>query len=128
MTADLISRLEAAENGSRELDQEIALALGYTIKGIGYLNERTCFAPDGGEIGRIPVYTGSLDAVLKLVPEGWTWSVLFRPMVDNPPYRGSVADGHFGYVMGMEKAHATAVAKTPALALCIAALKAKAAQ
>lgn len=62
----LIARLEVAKEGSRELDRDIALAVGWYPTGI---EEIGCFfdpATGGlrGEIHEAPHYTTSLDAAL----------------------------------------------------------------
>ncbi|WP_376960134.1 hypothetical protein ABNQ39_20700 [Azospirillum sp. A26] len=62
----LISRLEAAEGPSRELDRIIGSAMGYPPQPI-----------DGGVdaniawMGGLPHFTASIDQALTLVPEGW---------------------------------------------------------
>lgn len=63
-------------------------------------------------------YTTSLDAALTLVPNGWGWHVRH----DN--------DGNYGHCLypGLNVSPGAAVAATPPLALCLAALKARAAQ
>lgn len=103
--AALIERLEKAEAGTFALDREIAEAVGW----------------QGMEKGRrLPCYTTSIDAALTLVPEGWTsWEVgsragktRFRAEVSRLP-ENHIEDAVIGH------------ARAPALALCIAALRAK---
>lgn len=97
---ELIARLEAASEGSRELDKSIAITVG------------TYQAPDRGDpYGSWLRYTSSLDAALTLVPE-------FCFVKTSP--RGATA-GCNGHIC----ATTAATAPTPALALCIAALKAR---
>lgn len=66
MTAlsDLIARLEAAKEGSRELDRKIAFAVNWN----GFQNEDQIYKENADDI---PNWTQSLDAALTLVPEGW---------------------------------------------------------
>jgi hypothetical protein len=94
--AELIARLEAAAEGSRELDAAIAVAV---------------FGGGSHDPGTAPHFTTSLDAALTLVPEGRGW--LMR----------SVGGRGFAAISNAGEA---SQAKTPALALCIAALKARA--
>ena len=68
MHNDLAARVEAASGPDRELDAEVALAIGWTdISGAGFVGiwER----PYGGMI-KLPAFTASLDAAMMLVPEG----------------------------------------------------------
>lgn len=97
---ELIERLKSASTADRELDQAIHIALeGNTV---------------------VPAYTGSLDAARQTVPAGIYWMVglgkrseaeplggaaTFRPMEDDPMTIGEHAE--------------------PAIALCIAGLKAR---
>lgn len=108
--ADLIAKLETAEGPSRELDFAIAAAVGWPD------------APYSKQHARR--YTESTDAALTLVPEGWQWKVGFQKtlaekatpiaMVYAPDKTGAFDERLRAYV-----------AATPALALCIAALKAR---
>jgi hypothetical protein len=104
---DLIAKLEAATEGSRELDAEINGAL---------FGKRLARPVDVA--GGPPQYTTSLDAALSLVPEGYAFSVTdgarnranvwkLSPIKEIPP----------PYSKGA----------TPALALVIAALRARSA-
>lgn len=97
---ELIARLEAAEGADRELDVEIWRAVGSST-----------------ELRFRPEYTASIDAALTLVPEECLWRI---------GHEGDDSPGHFLAVampLGPQ-VHATAI--TPALALCMAALKARA--
>lgn len=100
---DLIERLEKAAAPDRELDNLIWFWLGQPL-------------PD--DCADCPArYTASLDAALTLVPEGHYWSFDSRGCAivcaDQPP-----SEIH-GDCLGH---------KSPAIALCIAALKARAAK
>ena len=97
---ELIAALERAEGPSRELDAHI-------------------WKSDGCRVAPVPRYTSSLDAALTLVPEGEAWLVGWDDenhanvfVLPSPTSRPT------GY-------HAQGAA-TPAIALCIAALKARA--
>lgn len=99
----LIEQLESAAEGSRALDAQIASQHG----GFGGMGYETWDAIEAD----CPHYTTSLDAALTLVPEGREWSVTY--LWDGRC--GGTCDGH----------HADFKGATPALALCIAALKAR---
>lgn len=124
MLEDLISRLEKAEAGSPALDREInrVLSPDHTKPwmGPGYWYDDST---QPGQNERYRPYTTSIDAALTLVPDEWTaWEVAsrggkrkFRAEVSrlrDPSDYGS-EEGEYGH------------ASTPALAICIAALKAR---
>lgn len=75
-----------------------------------------------------PHYSSSIDSALTLVPEGWRWRVE-RYNTDETKCHAELAQvgqiRDFG--IGI-KCRAQADAKTPAIALCIAALKSREAQ
>lgn len=124
---DLIARLEAATEGSRELSDEVLRAVGWfqTSEDAPGYPDGTLTAwhqPNGGVChGAMPSPTESLDAALTLVPEAFRWGVHndpepagegnFRASVDDMLYDNSI------YEEGL--------AATPALALTIAALRAR---
>lgn len=108
---DLLTRLEAAKEGSRELDK----LMWEFVSDIPY-HEWTPLPPPPR-----PAFTTSLDAITRLIERelpGWSWGV----------FRGL---GHFkGYVrndMHLMPQHAIegAHSSISALALCIAFVKAK---
>ncbi len=135
---ELIEALERAEVGSREMDGEIWWLVDRPAAGCMFRNAATGLPgplpdkiPPG--LGRLavqnnaPAFTTSLDAALTLVPEGWTL-VIARP-------------GHnHGVLVAQWRAEIPrpissgggppwiAFAPTPALALVIAALRARQAQ
>ena len=141
MSESLITKLEQASEGSRELDAAIWETQGYVRKKsrkwhIPTTPEKiyvdTWRTPSGKEIAPFyedggidpddipPHFTTSLDCALTLVPEGWGWLVevwqreeSWAQVVCRP--KGSTKPS--GIFEGAE-------AKSPALALCIAALKA----
>ncbi len=111
--AEVLSQLDAAKEGSRELDRLIWLFLGVEL-----------------EMEQPPFYTTSLDAAASLVPEGYDWEIGTYHLKEGEDW--PVGSGPAGRVMrsatvgqclngdgprweGDEKS-------TPALALCAAAL------
>jgi len=117
---DLIERLEAAMKGSRELDQAIVDYL-YTKLHDEEFALAAC-EDRGNEFGPRPLTT-SLDAALALVPEGWDVQLFIKAKGSKArlkrlrPY--TLIAPMEGY-MGKDR-----LVATPALALCIAALKAR---
>lgn len=116
---DLIERLEKLDGPSREIDDEIAEWVGTSEPRMGGPN------PDGTQWAddwHAPLpYTRSVDAALTLVPDGWRWNTGSQNV-------GDEYDGPVSYCWKPNpKVHVqTARAVNPALALCIAALKARA--
>lgn len=134
MTADLsalIARLEAAEVGSRELDARMWCATeGISFKKMltvkGFPDRQYSFRTSIGDVGLHGLFghppighvTTSLDAALALaerVLPGCGWELYAAYEI-----KGSMK---YGCNLGEED---TAYAFTPALALCIAILRAKA--
>ena len=129
---ELIAKLEAAPEGSRELDAEIVVAINWrpawctASKGglwidrssglrdpavrLNALGRRSIGNPP---IGAYPKFSSSLDAALTLVPEGCAFQVGCE--IDFTPV---------ARVWGHD-IHTDEFAATPALALCIAALKSR---
>ena len=112
---NLIARLEAAEGPSRELDREIAEAVGMELRVRG--STLVFVDTDGSHLMAAPDYTASLDAAVSLVPEGWWW--LLEQWGFAKPDRRQI----FRADLFQPKQEITAHAPIPALALCIAALK-----
>ena len=115
---ELIARLEAATGPDRELDAAIAVQVGIN--------------PDYQGDGRYgcPKFSASLDAALTLVPEGWEWSIsgsgtaaICSCWNDDYAEVFPSTDRKQPRHTPMERWHPKTA--TPALALCIAALKAK---
>lgn len=100
----LIERLEAATEGSRELDAEIASHYG----GLSGMSYETWEAVEA----HAPHYTTSLDAAIQLVREGCAWGV-------------EVRFGRLGSRAWVKPDLPFSEGNTPALALCIAALRAR---
>lgn len=115
--ADLIRRLEEATGPSKELDREIALA--------SYPNEAGIWIDCD--------YTASLDAAVALVPEGWTWTVTSKKGRAIAHMCADYDDDDAPVIwsrrpLGRRPTQAEREAcyvATPALALVIAALKAR---
>jgi hypothetical protein len=114
----LANRCEQATGPDSELDKRLGRAIGWHPAGVdgrllqgdaAWLYENKC-----------PAYTASLDAATMLVPEGCGWSV-HRYASGLRARAGVYIDD------GRDKGHYLNAA-TPALALCSAALRARAAQ
>lgn len=111
----LITELEAAPVGSRELSDKVLLATGWSIGSTGHW-----FTPEHERLGinpQRPSPTESLDAALTLVPEGW--------------FINTANQSNSGWIWGLynpdiQECVANRIEKEPpALALTIAALKAR---
>lgn len=98
MTSDLIERLERATAGNRELDKLIAEFVGHTFG--------------------VPEYTTSIDAALTLVDGFWAVG-----KQEFEPFARILVPNEHGDFIGQRNIEATGA--TPALALCIAALRAR---
>lgn len=113
---DLIERLEKAMEGSRELDEAVAVAVGVPATmtvGDDLIVERR-YVPM-----RCRPYTTSLDAALPLVPDGWAIQMAVCPE------NGAVVRTYWGPIREKSGGEVRARSTTPALALCTAALKAR---
>ncbi len=117
--ADLIAKTEAALEGSPKLNAMIAEALDWTFMSGWALSESYWIAPDDSHHEMPPPWTESLDAALTLVPEGWGWGANQHSGL----CRANVRNESNGETLPLPVG-----APTPALALCIAALKARAAE
>lgn len=101
---ELARRCEEASGPDRELDRDIARAVGAKAS--------------NGHVNIASRYTASIDAALPLVPEGGFWALGWNgPDSGHPKATASV----FTVGGAMEKGSG----ETPALALCAAALRAK---
>ena len=146
---DLIEKLEAAPEGSRAFDNQVALATGWVrltpsevkrrhggwihpsdTRKDGSFNYQTDLdSLHGTDIWRDPLpYTTSIDAALTLVPEGWWISRIYQ---DEDGFEVTLIDpssdegmGTPNYVEAVLMADGNGI-PTIALALCIAALKAR---
>lgn len=128
---DLASRVEAASGADRELDAEIAAAVRYFPRNVGFVWQND-LEPNVPEVGRVtcvtslgtggphyaaPAYTASIDAALTLVPPGLMAAIC---RFSNGKGRAQLHDGRDIGGPGID-----AFAATPALALCAAALRAR---
>lgn len=124
---DIIERLEAVTCDVDTLDEAIATFIGLKHRSRrdsrGRSKGREWFLDSHSGIetwGRCPPYTTSIDAALTLVPEGWQWNI------DNGIHCEDAAHAWLGNNSPQEIVPGTSGdAATPALALCIAALKAR---
>jgi hypothetical protein len=113
----LAERCEKATGPDRELDAEIARAIGWTnVSPVGHGHVGHC---PNHFFGSVPLHTASLDAAMTLVPEGEQWNVASYPWAEHTHKAAAWVGNKRGPVIG---------AATPALALCAAALRARAAQ
>ena len=132
---DLIKRIEAATKGSRELDAEVynttpengRVAMRLPMEkwrgrfDDGWYVVRSDKGAEDKYPERLPHYTTSIDAALTLVPEGaWDWSV-HEYLTSSYQNRALAKVGP-----AVEDRHVHGSGRKPALALCIAALKARA--
>lgn len=128
--AQLISRLEAASEGSRELDAAMFRAIGAPLPDkFANLNLELTWGPDGSAympVGEMqvryepPAYTTSIDAIVALIERklpGW-WV----------QYLGQTTKGWAARIERQGTSLGLFNSTTPALALCIAFLRALQAQ
>ena len=118
----LAERCEQAAGPCASLDFAIALAAGYRFEKAKFEKRKwwrdskgvTCsaLATDGAP----PRFTASLDAAVTLVPEDWTWARFYGGIVECGTENGP--DGSILFERGE--------GISPALALCAAALRARA--
>jgi hypothetical protein len=108
---DLIRRLEEATEGSRELNRLIA--------------EHVHGKPRPPLImGYVPDYTESLDVALTLVPEGWVWSM--STYGRSGGFAAVAPKGWREWEAAEDQGGVEVYGNSPALALAIASLKARA--
>ncbi|WP_316176287.1 hypothetical protein [Bradyrhizobium sp. SZCCHNRI1073] len=107
---ELAERCEKAERPDRGLDAEIHFRIKNGI-GVGCASDA-------------PAFTGSLDAALTLVPEGLSWTT--GQNVHHLYWHTGVNRLNLG-TGAPESVSCSAPTKSPALALCAAALRARAA-
>lgn len=126
---DLAARIEAATEGSRELDAETA---DTTDSVVPCACTGACNPDSLNYLGGCPsvrAYTTSLDAALTLVPEGWSFSVGDLRGYDPPMWRCHLRDHRPQSLTAAGHSHIWKEGNTiagPALAICAAALKARA--
>lgn len=133
--AALIARLEAASEGSRELDKEIGSALGWRYRHVdGYLQYIAgdrWDGPSGVTLGDLPRWSTSLDdALAHVVPEGWVVATISRfdtrasTKVAYPRQATGVQLLHQQRGLIVRGEHVGTTSEDMALALCIASLRA----
>ena len=129
---ELAEHCEKAEGPDRALNALIHEATGREFV-MEYWSEAD--TEPQRNLSYVPTYTASIDAALTLVPEGWDW--LVRNDVNEPTAFANVSRPDANNVLGRwdeerqcftgsGEGHNYADAATPALALCAAALKARA--
>lgn len=125
--AELLERLRVATEGDRDLDAEVAVALGHVIKWktANYTMEQfpaiywKAPHPYAGMCEPCPAFTTSLDAAVALcerVLPGWHWSLHQSQIAQVCPC------DEYGSII--ERLELEEFGRTPALALCIAILSA----
>lgn len=117
--SDLIARLEGASGGSAELDAAIAQIEGHKLMGEFWMEVPNPMEPDYPAVRWVPAYTSSLDCALWLVSEGW-WSISQFAGLTGSGKEAFTAEIHFP-----DREKAWGIQTTPALALCIASLRAR---
>jgi hypothetical protein len=134
----LAERCENATGQDRELDKLIAPHAGWKEAGkLSVMGSKMpAWLPPGksgadNKVLKVPAFTASLDAAMTLVPDGW------EPVIDcgvsrryNRLHRADLWGHETHYDSGGMPFddHEKGDAATPALALCAAALRARAAQ
>lgn len=123
--SDLIKRIEEAEGPCRELDAEITKAANVSLSPCFCTGacdpKHSCYK---GACVTVPAYTSSIDAAVTLVPEECFPSI--SQNVRSGIWRAWVAVSTFDKWNKVKYISKDAVeAKTPALAITIAALKAR---
>lgn len=129
----LIERLEKASGPDRDLDGAIAVAVGPWTERHGLPGPWVSKGPNHA-INEAPHFTASLDAALTLVPEGWIVVSMKNGDLDRKYYdirastKWSVIIARNGHKLEAPSEVLTfpsATHESPAIALCIAALKAR---
>lgn len=126
---EIITRLESAKGADRIADAMIWEAIELPL-----CREPDCL-PDvfvrliarvkgGGDDPECPAYTGSVDAAMSLVPRMWGTTLDQYVLSDEGDHTWRVWLRHVTEADSIHKVFG--VAPTPALAMCIAALKARA--
>jgi hypothetical protein len=126
---ELIALLEAAQEGSRELDRLICESVFNVCADRDDPGPWTSEHPlHGGAVieidapTRVLRYTTSLDAALVLLPAGWVWQVRVAHRNRTPVVRALAFNDRAGMVLASECCEAEA--STAPIAVCIAALRA----
>lgn len=133
---ELIAKLEAASGPDRELDGEVwkvaapeAWERTCSFRGQKYAGHVYTRAKKDVHIKRMaahhsPAYTASIDAALTVVPDGWRYVALVNKEEYPQPFGVTLSEDHRDDLCRLEAAiHTTSLP----IAICIAALKARAA-
>ncbi|GAA4827123.1 hypothetical protein GCM10023232_26650 [Sphingosinicella ginsenosidimutans] len=129
---DLAARIEAATGADRELGRELLLACGWTKTQVGHFlgplygwtsPDKATYFQDDNFVREKHDPTASLDAAMKLVPEGLAFAVATIRNGAPDDWDDSVCSAVVAQRDGVE---ARSDATTPALALCAAACRARA--
>ena len=78
---ELIKKLEAADGPSRELDTEI-LSSVFKIMQPKTPTGQSLSISDVLNAPRTPLFTGSIDAAMMVIPDGWEWDIKFGMHTD----------------------------------------------
>ena len=111
----LIARVEAATGPDRELDEAIEKVVIPSVKDLTRA-EGGRFHPVYGRVSEPAFYTASLDAAASLVPSGWQWEIYSNGsalLFVQPPEPWAI-----------RRTASALRCATPALALCLAVLRA----
>lgn len=130
---ELLAALQAATGPSRELDAAIFRYIGLTeaqerhARSWCRMDRRTDLTRDDFIRSWAPAFTSSLDDALTLVPEGWIWQVSTERHASYLDYdaHSYVSDRHWADPNAGHGVCYEGHADTPALALVIAAIRAR---
>lgn len=111
----LITKISAGEGHDRDTDIDIAWATGWRMRDGDWIQPKDFRIPIG-TLAAPPLFTGSVDAALTIVPEGWGGSLHIEE-------RGKWAIVKLGRSYPTN-AEVTVEARTLPRAICLAALKA----
>ncbi len=105
---DVIRDLQSTSSGSRELDEHVALVVGWSVRGV--IGDEIWISPAEKEVRSLPAFTTNIQDAMELAR-----SILPREI------------GGFGWEEGRASAkigpnQPSVEAASPALALCVASL------
>lgn len=123
----LAARIEALDGPDRDVDYEVAFAFGWEFRCATHWGYRSPHwwlgGKTGAELGLVshvqgecPHFTKSIDAAMTLVPDDWSMSLHFGPWIA----------GNVQAINPVTAEEFRIDAATPALAICAAAMRAKA--
>lgn len=117
MTDSIITRLEGLTGPDRDIDIELAPLVGIRVVDEGHPLGR-CYYDKNGHGVPLPAFTASIDAALTLVPEGWALLLAIAP-------HKTICDVHEKPLGEVGRWPGHAEAPTPAIAVCLASLRAQ---